>query len=161
MVDLRGQTFDRLTVVGLAEVKKRRDARDVVIATRIFWRCSCSCGAEAVVEAAKLRSGHSRSCGCYQRQRAAEARTVHGDARGKGKQEHPIYTTWRAMWDRCTNPNHVGWQYYGALGVTVCERWRDYRCFREDMGPSWRLGLTIDRVYPFGDYEPSNCRWAT
>jgi hypothetical protein len=62
---------------------------------------------------------------------------------------------------RCDNPNGASWKYYGQRGITVCERWREFKNFLADMGerPS---GKTIDR-YPNknGNYEPGNCRWAT
>src|SRR5579859_2961892 len=67
------------------------------------------------------------------------------------------------MLERCSNPNHIGFRYYGARGVTVCERWRaSFAAFLADMGPKPTPAHTIDR-YPdnSGDYEPSNCRWAT
>src|SRR5882672_8257771 len=73
----------------------------------------------------------------------------------------PTYLTWRAMWKRCTNPNEQSWRRYGAIGVTVCERWRSFEAFLADMDER-PLGKTIDR-YPnmSGNYEPGNCRWAS
>jgi hypothetical protein len=63
---------------------------------------------------------------------------------------------------RCTNPNQTGFaKYYGGRGVTVCERWSQFENFLADMGPRPR-GKTLDRFpNPDGNYEPSNCRWAT
>lgn len=71
------------------------------------------------------------------------------------------YNTWRGMIERCGNPRHIGYKYYGARGISVCAQWRkSFATFLADMGPRPR-GCSIDRIDSDGNYEPTNCRWST
>lgn len=71
-----------------------------------------------------------------------------------------MHSSWVGMWQRCTNPNNAAWKYYGGRGIAVCERWRDFENFLEDMGEK-PPGLSLDRVDVNGNYCKENCRWAT
>jgi|SRR6188768_2985262 len=85
----------------------------------------------------------------------------HGHAR-RGKIT-PTYNAWRGMIERCENPKHIGFKYYGARGITVCKRWRIFNNFLADMGPKPEptRRYNIERKNTNGNYTPRNCEWAT
>jgi hypothetical protein len=91
----------------------------------------------------------------------ARRNTKHGASIASDPLKKRAYGIWRGMVGRCTIPTHGGYRHYGAKGITVCDRWRNFSNFWEDMGPPPTLKHTLDRRESKGNYEPSNCRWAT
>lgn len=149
-----GMKFARLVVIGPAPDKIQPNGAK---AKRSM--CQCDCGTIITTHNAGLKSGHTSSCGCLRLERCRDAVTKHGH--GRDGNHSKTYRAWVHMKERCRNPNCISYPNYGARGISVCERWLDsFEHFLADMGESPR-GLTLERVNNDGNYEPSNCTWAT
>ena len=156
--DMTGYTTGFLTVLEQVEDKVDKNGRH-----RKMWRCSCSnCGGETIISSDALTGGQQVSCGCYQRQRAHEARLTHGltDTR--------LYYVWSGIKNRCYCVTAPEYKLYGARGIKMCDSWHyNFGSFREwallngydEMAP--RGHCTVDRIDVNGDYEPNNCRIIT
>jgi hypothetical protein len=146
VINLAGRRFGRLVAISHSGKDIRNNA---------VWLCVCDCGKEIVVNGSHLRTGNTRSCGCFQSDMSAQRLRTHGM---KGT---PEYNTWRAMMKRCNNPNDKAYKYYGGRGINVCERWRRFENFISDMGKRPTIDHSLDRIDNDGNYEPTNCKWAT
>lgn len=147
-LDLTGHTYYRLTVNSVAEIRHKKT----------FWSCTCECGNKSIVCTEHLRSGHTKSCGCFRRDH--QGTTKHGFARtGKKTTE---YKRWEGMVKRCHGSVlNYNYKFYGGRGIKVCPEWRhSFATFFADMGEC-PPGHELDRINPDGDYSKENCRWVS
>jgi hypothetical protein len=142
--DLTGQTFNRLTVI----------CRGPNNGEHTQWVCRCICGTLHLVDAHKLTTGWTKSCGC-----------IRGEIVIPPDQKRLLrltHNSWQGMKQRCTNPKAPGYAYYGGRGICFHEPWKQFAAFVADVGIKPSEWHSLDR-YPNGDghYEPGNVRWAT
>ena len=147
--DLTEKSFERLKVLGISHFKGEGRKRSV------YYLCLCECGNKVSVRMNGLTSGHTKSCGCLKREKAADqgkACITHGRSHTT---EHDTYLKAK---QRCVNPKATGYKNYGGRGIQFL--FTSFEQFFAELGPRPE-GKTLDRQNNNGNYEPGNVRWAT
>jgi hypothetical protein len=153
LIDLSNKRFGNLVVIKRVGTDQNK---------RPLWLCKCDCGVEKVINGSSLRNGDTVSCGCYGKKQRIKGKTKHSRTNTR------LFNVWQNIKRRCYTKSNPSYKYYGALGVTVCDEWiKDFEAFRvwaysngyDENAPKGEC--TIDRINPFGNYEPNNCRWVS
>ncbi len=147
-IDLTGQRFGRFVVTKLFRMGSKN------VGTK--WWVRCDCGATKTVLANSLRTGKSKSCGCYKRDKASETFRKHGDSLGAGNT--PEYRTWVTMRSIC-RPNARKRKYFADKDIGVCTRWESFENFLADVGPRPGEKFRLERLDRSKGFEPDNVMW--
>ena len=156
IIDLTGQKFNRLTAISYDEHNNK-------------WWWLCECGNKKLIDSSEVKRGKTKSCGCLAKE--LKPALIYGMSGMKihGMSGTRFYNIFVAMKQRCDNEKSSEYNNYGGRGITVCDRWKSFENFKEDMYESYikhveefgEKNTTLDRVGVDGNYHKDNCRWAT
>lgn len=161
-LNLIGQKFGRLTVLVRGLSSSGGKAR---------WVCQCICGKLSLVDSNSLISGHTTSCGCFERENLLKIQKM-GATRKHGLGNTHVAHSWSGMIQRCYNPKQTFYHNYGGRGVRACEFLRVSPANLFSLLGHREKWMSLDRINPDGHYTcgqcaeclkcgyPMNVRWA-
>lgn len=156
--DLTGQRFNKLTFIKFMGVRKQKT----------YWLCRCDCGIEKIIRTVDVTTGDTKTCGCSYLTSMPGKITQLNITHDMSKTR--FYNIWRKLRTRCNYTKDVAYEFYGGRGIQVCESWESaFENFKADMYKSYldhvqvhgEQNTSIDRIDFNGNYEPTNCQWAT
>lgn len=158
MKDLTKNRYGSLVVLELNEIRNYKSKKNTQ--TKAYWLCQCDCGTKKVIRGEHLTAGKTVSCGCVARELASKRMKRLSTSHGLSNKD--FAGSYYAMLARIIRPDEHHKKYYS--GISICERWLGedgMTNFYQDMGDKPSADHQIDRIDNEGDYEASNCRWAT
>lgn len=143
-IDIKNEKFNRLTAIEYLQTPKGKSS---------IWLCKCDCGNLIKVDISSLRNKNTQSCGCLGKEKRLVSVLKHN--RSKTSE----YYVWSNMIQRCSNTKNSEYKNYGARGILVCEEWKDFINFFNDMGEKPQKDYSLDRINNEKGYSKENCRW--
>jgi hypothetical protein len=144
--DITGKRFGRLVALRCLGTSSTK---------QLVWEFQCDCGNRCSTKSLRVKSGHTRSCGCLHKEIARQLLITHGKSRTIE------FSIWGAMQTRCYNEKSIGYKHYGGRGINICSRWGKFENFLADMGERPGRSYSLDRINNDKGYSKANCRWAT